>query len=151
MIESRARFRPSRAVIAGATAAGILLPGSPAGATPHSVQTLANGAHVLLGSADETEVGSGLEHWTNFRTQETTPVWDTVCNYQSNLTEIAPDGQTIIFDEFSSRHQGCTLLIGFFDWPNWDANYREDTRFRCKWRSDATVGGDWQRIGDLRD
>jgi hypothetical protein len=101
--------------------------------------------------ADENEVGGGLEHWRNFRTAETTPVFDTACNYQSALAEIDPDGETIIFHQFTGRYTGCTLLIGFFDWPNWDANYREDTRFRCKWRSDATIGGDWQRIGDMQD
>lgn len=139
--------------VLGALAAGgvapLLLPGV-AAATPHQVQTLANGGHVLIFRADETEVGGGLEHWSNFRTSETAPVGDTVCNYQSYLAEQHPR-YGWIFDQYSSRHRSCSFMLAFFDWPNWEANYVEDTRFRGKWRSDNTVGGNWQTIGDLKD
>lgn len=145
---------PAKCVALGAATAGLLLAdAAPAFATGHSVRTWANGGHVLQAIGDEHEgTGSsaGLEYWSGFRTSESTPFWDTVCNYRSYLAEIGPDGRTY-FTQYSSRHSGCSLLIGFFDWPGWSSWYREDTRFRAKWDSDNTIGGDWQVIGDLKD
>ncbi|HEX7096141.1 MAG TPA: hypothetical protein VF183_09670 [Acidimicrobiales bacterium] len=76
------------AASAGAAAAAVVA--SPAHATFHSTTALANGGHVLGFSANETEVGSGLEYWDEFRTQEAAPLWDTVCNWQSFLAERHP-------------------------------------------------------------
>lgn len=147
--------RPSTFVALGAATAGLLLAdAAPALATTHSVRTTANGGHVLqaVGSEHEgTGAYAGLEYWQDIRTTETTPWWDTVCNYQSYLAEIAPDGRTYRFTQYSSRHSGCSFLIGYFDWPGWESWYQEDTRLRAKWDSDNTVNGDWQTIGDLRD
>lgn len=145
---------PTKCLALGVASAGILLADvAPAFAYTHTVQAMANGGHILIGRGSEYEgTGAyrGLEYWSAFRTSETTPFWDTVCNYQSYMAEIGPDGWTY-FTQYSSRRSGCSYLIGYFDWPNWTSWYREDTRFRAKWDSDNTIGGDWQVIGDLRD
>jgi hypothetical protein len=145
---------PTACVAMGVATAGLLLADvPPAFATTHSVRTSANGNHLLQGVGSEHEGSgayAGLEYWEDFRTSESTPFYDTVCNYQSYMAEIGPDGRTY-FTQYSSRHSGCSFMFAFFDWPNWEAWYREDTRFRAKWDSDNTINGDWQVIGDLRD
>ena len=144
------RTRGLCAVGAAAAAGSVLLQPGVAWAANHAVSTPINGAHVLIAQGSENEVGNGLEHWFNLRSSETTPVWDTVCNYQGWMGEIHPGGQ-LVFTEYSSHHKGCSFLIGYFDWPGWDSNYPENVHLRAKWTSDNTPGGDWWTIGDLSD
>jgi hypothetical protein len=143
----------AKAAALGGVAAGLLLAGAtPAAASLHTVGPVAvNGLHTLYARGNESEMHPGLEYWDDFRIWESTPLADTVCNYQAYMAEIDPNGSTYIFSQYSNRHTGCSFLVGFFDFPNWEANYREDTRFRCKWSSDATPGGQFTHIGDLRD
>lgn len=137
-----------------ATVAALALPGPALGATNEYVigPVFANGAHQLYAKATaSTNPNPNLENWGTIRSWEASPAWDTICNWQAQLSEIAPNGRDYVFTETSSRHSGCSFLPQFKDWQNWSGPYRENTRLRFKWQSDATSGGNWQKIGDIRD
>lgn len=137
----------------GAAAMGFLIAGaSPSAASQHTLGPITlNGAHFAWARGDATNQGNGLEFWRDLAIYETSPLWDTVCNYQAYMAEYAPDGHTLIWSEFTNRHGGCSWQLGLFNFPHWEANYREDTRFRCKWFSDNTPADNWIALGDLKD
>lgn len=137
---------------AGTVGVGVIVTDTPASASgTHNIgPVMISSAHQLYAHGVATNTSGGLEHWYDLRSFESAPTWDNVCYWQAQLNEIAPNGQTYVFTETTGTH-GCSWLMGIKDWQNWDANYRENTRMRFKWKSPQTQNGDWKLIGDLID
>jgi hypothetical protein len=114
-----------------------------------SVQQWVNGLHVVQAQATTEGRPHNMRYWTNLRSAETTPLWDTVCAWQGYLAEKHQSG--VGFTEYSNYHSGCDFLIARIDWEGWrDFNMPNPSYIRAKWRSDNTPGGTWFLIGDLK-
>lgn len=120
---------------------------SGSGTNLHTVQVWGSGGHQIVSRAYGYPCTYSREWWDNFRQQESTQWWDTVCRTQGYL-----DGnqQNVrLYYEYTSQLSGCQLMLKFYDFPNWDSYYPDDIYFGNWWRSDATGGG-WQAIGVIQ-
>jgi hypothetical protein len=146
--------RPIRRVTAvtlAAAAVGALGGAGVAHANQQEVKILIGGLHTAWGEANMSNAGNGMERHSGVRVGEASPVWDTVCNYNGQVSAVIPGMNGDQFLQRGNHHRDCSFLAGWKDFPNWDGLYPRGTGIRTKWTSDETPGGTWVEIGVLRD
>jgi hypothetical protein len=144
--------RAARAAVltAAATSVGVIAGTGLAHANQHEVSTFINGGHMAIGKATFRAAGSGMVEQTRVRVAESSPFWDTICNYNGQVSAVIPGMNGDQFIQQGSHHRGCSWMAAWKDFPNWDGLYPAGTGIRTKWISDATPGGAWLQIGVLR-
>jgi hypothetical protein len=148
--------RRTRTRVAQAAAGVAVMAGMTAGSMPPahagriiSVRQFVNGLHVVQAQATTEGRPYDMRWWTNLRSSESTPAWDTVCAWQGYLAEKHQSG--VGFTEYSNYHSGCDFLLALIDWMGWrDLDMPNASYIRAKWRSDSTPNSDWFLVGDLK-
>lgn len=114
-----------------------------------TVQQWVNGLHIVQAQATIEGRPYDMRYWTNLRSVESTPLWDSICAWQGYLAEKHASG--VGMTQYSNYHSGCDFLVAIIDWEGWrDFNMPNSSYIRAKWRSDSTPGGNWFHVGDLK-
>jgi hypothetical protein len=143
-----------KAMIGATVAAATLVGSAPAAhARTAFVKTPVNGLHLIAATGDVNRdldkngpVPAGLESWRGLQSWESAPFWDTVCNTAAAMGEIHPQ-HGLVMVEVKGPNPNCALLLRKYHWEGWTSYYTRGTGMWAKWKSDNTVGGNWQTIG----
>ncbi|HEX2578088.1 MAG TPA: hypothetical protein VHK88_17195 [Aquihabitans sp.] len=148
--------RPAaRAAVASTAALAVALTPAAALAGHESVRTtITKGLdpHLLIGEANVTNLGGGMERWDDFYNSEQSlrgpSAGLSVCNYQGGWKISNPDG-THFDTNYTRFHGGCSYA-GYFHSTATDGDYVENKRFTSIWKSDYT-NGSYTTIGSFSD